>query len=97
LITVRVYKQGSDVVVAACDKHLLGQTFREGELRLTVSPGFYEGEDADEELLVNRLSCCTIANLVGEKVCKIAADKGFIVEDAVLIIGGVPHAQMVRY
>ena len=97
MITVRVYKQGSNVVVAACDKQLLGQTFREGELKLTVSPGFYEGEDADEEMLVNRLSGCTIANLVGEDVCRIAAEHDFIAEDGVIIIGGVPHAQMVRY
>ena len=97
MITVRVYKQGSNVVVAACDKHLLGQTFREGELKLTVTPGFYEGEDADEEMLVNRLSGCTIANLVGEKVCGIAAKHDFIEEECVMIIGGVPHAQMVRY
>jgi hypothetical protein len=96
-MTVRVYKQGSDVVVAACDKHLLGQTFREGELKLTVSPGFYEGEDADEELLVNRLSGCTVANLVGENVCRIAAAHDFIEEGGVIHIGGVPHAQMVRY
>ena len=97
MITVRVYKQGSDVVVAACDKDLLGQTFREGELKLTVSPGFYEGEDANEEILVNRLSGCTVANLVGKKVCGIAAKHDFIAEDGVIIIGGVPHAQMVRY
>ena len=97
MITVRVYKQGSDVVVAACDKDLLGQTFREGELKLTVSPGFYEGEDADEEILVNRLSGCTVANLVGKKVCGIAAKHDFIAEDGVIIIGGVLHAQMVRY
>lgn len=96
-MTVRVYKQGDDVLVAACDKHLLGQTFREGEIKLTVNPGFYEGEDADEELLVNRLSLCTVANLVGERVCAIAAAHDFIEKDCVMIIGGVPHAQMVRY
>ena len=97
MITVKVYKQGSRIVVAACDKHLLGQTFRDGELRLTVSPDFYEGEDANEEMLVNRLSGCSVANLVGEDVCRIAAEHEFIAEDGVIVIGGVPHAQMVRY
>ena len=92
-----MYKQGSRIVVAACDKHLLGQTFRDGELRLTVSPDFYEGEDANEEMLVNRLSGCSVANLVGEDVCRIAAEHEFIAEDGVIVIGGVPHAQMVRY
>jgi hypothetical protein len=48
-------------------------------------------------MLVNRLSGCTIANLVGEKVCGIAAKHDFIEEECVMIIGGVPHAQMVRY
>lgn len=93
---MRVHRSGREIVVAACDKDLIGKVFREGELHLEVSRGFYEGDDADEETLVNRLSMATIANLVGEVTVGIAIRHNFINEDCVLRIAGVPHAQMVR-
>lgn len=95
MITVRVYRKGQDILVAACDKELLGKTFKEGDLRLEVTP-FYEGEDADEEMLLNRLSCCTVANLVGKRTVGIATKHNLISGDYVITIDGVPHVQLVK-
>jgi hypothetical protein len=95
MITVRVYRKGSDTLVAACDKELLGKTLKEGELRLEVT-SFYEGEDADEEMLLNRLSFCTVANLVGKKTVSIATKHKLINRDCVITIDGVPHVQLVK-
>jgi hypothetical protein len=96
-ITVKVYNRGPDVLVAACDKDILGRTLREGELKLEVSEDFYQGEDADEEMLINRLEMATVANLVGDSTCEIAAKHDFISLDCVIRISGVPHAQMVKW
>jgi len=96
MITVRMYRRGGEVVVAACDKDLVGRCLREGELRLDVCSSFYEGEDADEEILVNRLSMATIANLVGQRTIGIASKHRLINEGCVITIQGVPHVQMVR-
>jgi hypothetical protein len=97
VITVRLIQQGREILVAACDKELLGKTYREGDIKLEVSKDFYEGEDGDEELLISRLNMCTMANLVGEHTCKIASKHKFIEEDCVMLIQGVPHAQMIRW
>ncbi|QLH74913.1 MAG: DUF424 family protein [Methanomassiliicoccales archaeon] len=97
MITVKVYKQGREILVAACDKDQLGRTLREGEIKLTVDRDFYEGDDGDEAMLVNRLESSTMANLVGETACAIAIKHKFITEECVLRIQGVPHAQMVRW
>ncbi len=48
-------------------------------------------------MLLNRLRMATMANLVGENVCRIAAEHDFIDRECVITIEGVPHAQMVRY
>lgn len=96
MISVKVYRQGPEVLVAACDSDLLGKTFRSEGLKLHVSEGFYDGERADEEKLVNRLEMATIANLAGRKTLDIAIRRGFVDEDCVIVIGGVPHAQMAR-
>lgn len=95
-ITVRVHRQGGDVLVAACDRELLGSVLRDGELKLEVRSTFYEGEDASEELLLNRLTIATVANLVGERTVAVAVKHRFIDEECILYIDGVPHAQLVK-
>ncbi len=97
-ITSKVYRQGPELLVAACDVDLLGQTFRSEVrgLRLHVSRAFYEGDECTEEQLANRLALATIANLVGRRTVGIAVRLGFVDAECVLDVGGVPHAQMVR-
>lgn len=96
MITLRMHKCGKDLVLAAADKDLLGQKFEEGCLRLEVRKEFYEGEDASEEKLLNRLSMCTIANLVGQETVGAAIKHSYINSDCVLTIAGVPHAQLAK-
>lgn len=96
MISVKVYRQGPEVLVAACDSDLLGKTFESQGLRLHVSEGFYDGEKADEDVLVNRLEMATIANLAGKRTLGIAIRRGFVDQECVIVIGGVPHAQMAR-
>jgi len=96
MITVRMYRRGSEVVVAAADKSLIGRCLKQEQLRLEVCSSFYEGEDADEEMLVNRLRMATIANLVGKETVAVAAKHRLINEECVMTIEGVPHVQMVK-
>lgn len=96
MICVKLYRHGPEVLVAASDEDILGKTFKSGELRLQVSESFYKGESGGEELLVNRLEMATIANLAGEKTLEIAIRRGFVDRECVIVIGGVPHAQMAR-
>ncbi|OGS42511.1 MAG: hypothetical protein A3K67_07495 [Euryarchaeota archaeon RBG_16_62_10] len=96
MICVKVYRQGQEMVVAACDSDILGKTFRSKDIKIHVSEGFYKGDDGDEELLINRLEMATILNLVGRRTVDIAVRHGFVDPACVLEIGGVPHAQMAR-
>jgi len=96
MICVKVYRQGRETLVAACDAEIIGKTFRSKELKITVSEGFYKGDSGDEDLLVNRLEMATVANLVGKKTIEVAIKHGFVDPACVLMIGEVPHAQMAR-
>ncbi|MGQ9587951.1 MAG: DUF424 domain-containing protein [Thermoplasmata archaeon] len=96
MISIKVYKRGRELVVAACDADIIGRTFRSKDLKIHVSEGFYKGDSGDEDMLVNRLEMATIVNLVGRKTVDIAIRHGFVDPDRVLMIGGVPHAQMAR-
>lgn len=96
MICIKVYTQGRERLVAACDPDIVGKTFRSDGLVLEVSESFYHGDDVDEEALVNWLRLATVANLSGERVVAIAVKNGFVDEGCVIRIGGVPHAQMTR-
>ncbi|MHC1611376.1 MAG: DUF424 domain-containing protein [Candidatus Methanospirareceae archaeon] len=95
-IYVKEYDSSYGLLVAVCDKDLVGKTFKEGGLLLKISEDFYKGEEATEEEVVDSLKHARIANLVGKRAIKCAVDNDFIEEANVIFVDGVPHAQMVK-
>lgn len=89
----KVYKTEGEYMVAACEKSLIGKTFKEGKITLKVTDEFYKGEEISEDKLIELLNKATIANLVGKPV-DIAIKHGFVDEDMVIKISGVKHAQI---
>jgi len=96
MISVKIYKQGNDLLIGACDAKLIGKKFEEGKFQIDVSKEFYDGERVTPEALKKFLKEATIANLVGELTIKAAIEMGLIDKDCVMKIKGIPHAQMVR-
>ncbi|MEM2935040.1 MAG: DUF424 family protein [Candidatus Thermoplasmatota archaeon] len=94
-ISMKIYKVGNDVLLAACDAELLGKTLRSNEIEFTVSEKFYKDLLVDEELLKKNLSLATIGNLVGKRCVKCAIEMGLIEPENVIKIDKVPHAQFV--
>jgi hypothetical protein len=96
MISVKVYQQGDDIVIGACDEHLLGKKFRNGKLQIDVAKHFSDGERIDKKTLKKFLLDATIANLVGKETVKCAIELGLVDSDCILKIRGVPHAQIVH-
>lgn len=82
------------LLVAICDRELIGQTFSDGGLTLEVSEFFYKGALSSAHEVMAALGTAVVANLAGERAIECALEGGFITEDNILIIDGVPHAQM---
>ena len=93
-LRMKVHRQGRETLLAAADAAVVGRHLKEGKLALLVSEAFYGTDDADEATLVAQLRACTIANLVGDRVVAIAVKHGFVDPELVLVIEGVPHAQL---
>ena len=91
-IRMKVYHRGRETLVAACDEDILGRTFRERGLKIEVS-SFYEGDVVTEDVLLAHLQLATIGNFVGKETIEAVTRGGFVAEDGVLWIDGVPHAQ----
>ena len=96
MISIKLYRQGSDLLIGACDEHLIGKKFEEGKLQLNVTKEFYDGKRISKEILKKYLEDATIANLVGEKTVNCAIELGLVDPECIIKIKGIPHAQMVR-
>ena len=92
---LKSYSVNKEILVAVCDSELLGRTFSEGELRLSVNEKFFKGHLANERDVRKALQDATIANLVGERSVACGITNGIVDENCVITIDGVPHAQMV--
>jgi len=96
MISIKIYKQGKDLLVGACDEKLLGKRFKEGKFQIEIKKEFYGGKRVTREVLKSYLEGATIANLVGKETIKCAIEAGIIDPACVIKIKGIPHAQMVR-
>ena len=95
-VHLRVIHDRRGVLVAACDAGLLGETFRQGRMKLEVNTQFYGGALCSVEKAMEALAEADVANLVGEATIKAAVDKGLVDPEAVIYFGAVPHVQIVR-
>ncbi|WP_254538155.1 DUF424 domain-containing protein [Halomarina litorea] len=96
LLTERETQEG--LLVSVCDPDVLGQTFEDGPVSLTVEESFYaEGaEEADEDRVVGALARASVANIVGTRAVSLAVENGFVDESTVLNLDGTRHAQLLR-
>ena len=82
------------LLVSVCDPDLLGETFEDGPVSLTVDEEFYGGETVSEDEVVDSLARCSVANIVGTESVDVAVEHGFVDEDNVLDVDGTRHAQL---
>lgn len=95
ILTERETDQG--LLVTVCDRDILGETFEDGEISLTVTEEFYGGERVETETVIETLDRASVANIVGTDAVALAIDEGFVKEERVLEIDGTQHAQFLRY
>jgi hypothetical protein len=94
LLTERDTDEG--LLVAVCDADILGDTFENGSVSLTVNEEFYGGDRADETAVIASLRAAEVANVVGEHAVSVAIEAGVVDDGAVLEVGATRHAQLVR-
>ncbi len=93
---MKKYNAEEKMIVAVCDKDIIGKKFREGELVLKLEESFYKGEEKCREEVIEALMSAAIANISGERSIACAVDCGCIDPETIIFIEGIPHAQMVR-
>ncbi len=91
---LKIHKSGSGILVAVCDKDVLGKKLKHGNVNVEISESFYKGDIASEEQVITALAHAKTANLFGERTIACAIKCGAVDPECVVIISGVPHAQI---
>ncbi len=94
ILTERPTDRG--LMITICDADVLGETFEEGSISLSVTEDFYGGEAVETESVIDALSRASIANLVGTETVELAIREGFVDEENVLEVEETLHAQYLR-
>jgi len=96
-VVMRIHRVRAEMVVAACDAELVGRELPVGEKGRTVkvSAQFYGEREVSVEELLWALERATVANLLGERVLRIANENGLVGAGATTTLGTVPHAEIV--
>ncbi|MFH1448506.1 MAG: DUF424 family protein [Candidatus Micrarchaeota archaeon] len=93
---LKIHKTNDQVVVALCDKELVGKILRDGNLVLDLKKysSFYVGELTTPEKAKMSLKEATSINLVGKRSVDLAISDGLAEKGAERLIGCVPHLQI---
>ena len=92
-VYLKVYVGEKAIVVAVCDKEVLGKKYQEGKFVLDVASKFFGGNIVDIPYALTEIRKATMANLVGPHIVDAAIEAKIIHPDAVLRVQDVPHAQ----
>jgi hypothetical protein len=92
----KIFQTKYDLVLALCDKELLGKILKKSSLRIKISEKFYGGKLVDENIALKLMKKATIGNLIGKKIVALAEKNGFITKENIILINGIPHAQFVK-
>lgn len=91
----RIFSQGNDRLLAISDYAIIGKTLRSKDLELTVSKEFYHDKSCNETKALELVGWATIVNAIGKDIVNLLAEKGIVDSKSVLLIGEIPHAQVV--
>jgi hypothetical protein len=89
----KIHKADDRIILAVCDKDLIGKEYHEKGLQLIVSEHFYKGPKMTEEKLRKLFRMAYIVNLVGEKSMKFALKEKLISRQQIIRIQNIPHAE----
>ncbi|MDD1719049.1 MAG: DUF424 domain-containing protein [Methanoregulaceae archaeon] len=82
-------------VVAVCDRELIGTTITHGKLSVRITKEFYGETVASEDEVRKALEQGSNINLMGRRTVDLAVRMGIIDASCCMLIGTVPHAQIV--
>jgi hypothetical protein len=83
------------LILAVCDKDILGKTFEDSKRLLDLSSNFFKGNERSKDEVVALMKKAYALNLVGKESVETAIEAGLIDKTHIILVKNVPHAQAV--
>lgn len=83
-------------VIGLCDRELIGQTFSEGEISISVNEAFFGNQQASEEEVVRILMDANNVTIFGKRCIELAVFHGILEPDSCCLIDGIPYTTIIR-
>ena len=94
---LNIKKVGNQTICAICDAEILGKTFKDGEIVFHVNEQFYKGQKMSIEKAFEYIENSTIVNMAGRNIVRKAIEKKYVHPEAILNIGEILHAQIIKF
>ncbi|MGA8911963.1 MAG: DUF424 family protein [Nitrososphaeraceae archaeon] len=94
---LRIMKYQDSTMINMCDVELIGMKLEQGDLAIDISKEYFQQEIIEEFQAERLLRLCSIANLVGERIVKLAIDLRFAKEMSIKRISGVPFLMIFKF
>ncbi len=94
MILVKIHNSGTSEVICLCDSGLLGKKFSQDNMYLNITERFYRGVEMPEDKMLSLMKTSRNLNIVGRESITFALKHHFITKESVIIIQGIPHAQV---
>ena len=94
---LRIMKYQDSTMINMCDVELIGMKLEQGDLVIDISKEYFQQEIIEEFQAERLLRLCSIANLVGERIVKLAIDLRFAKEMSIKRISGVPFLMIFKF
>ncbi len=93
---MKKHKTDDGVVVAACDRDILGKTFEENNLVLNIDEKFFGGEVCELEEIETELKTACTSHIAGNNIISRLIERKVLDKNSILEISGVKHVMVFR-
>ena len=93
----KIHTVQNSVVLACCEKELVGKVLKEGEYYLEIEDNFYKDKLIDDKELSRLLKEADNISLLGEKPVSVALKEGLIKDSDIIRIKGIPHVNIFKF
>ena len=83
-------------ILAICDADLQGKNLRHDGIDFLVSAPFYGESRVSAQDILAKVKEAEIINVVGKRIVDLLLKNSLVDEQCVLMLGDVPHVQIVR-
>ncbi len=87
----KIHISGSDVLLAVCDRDILGRDFEIDDNNIIINPEFYHEEFTDSASIINKIKEATMINAIGKNSVDLIVKNNLANKEDVIDICGLPH------